>query len=347
LQESYDNSGLIVGHPDDEIHGAIICLDSTEAVIDEAIEKKANLVIAHHPIVFSGLKRFNGQTYIERVVMKAIKHGIAIYAIHTNLDNVSNGVNAMICSALNIENPQILSPKKGLLNKLVVFLPEENRAEVKHAMYKAGAGEIGEYSNCSFAQLGTGTFKPGAKSNPHTGSIGDIHSTTEERFEVIVESFSLNSVVSAMLEAHPYEEVAYDVYQLQNKHQNIGSGMIGELGSELAVADFFDTLKNALGVAVVKHTDFTKEKVKRIAVCGGSGSFLLESAIRQKADVFVTSDFKYHQFFDAEGKTIIADIGHYESEHRVMEWLQGLLKQKFTTFAVRLTGVNTNPVHYY
>lgn len=347
FQESYDNSGLIVGHPDEIINGAVICLDSTEEVVDEAIELGVNLIIAHHPIVFSGLKRFNGNNYIERVVMKAIKHGIAIYAIHTNLDNVANGVNAMICSALKIENPSILAPKGGLLNKLVVFLPEENREGVKQAMFQAGAGEIGNYSNCSFSQIGTGTFKPGSGANPHSGVKGEIHSASEERFEVIVESRNQRAVIAAMCEAHPYEEVAYDLFQLQNKHSNIGSGMIGELSQDTPINVFFDQMKHALGVQVIKHTTLTKEKVRKIAVCGGSGSFLLQQAIGQKADVFVTSDFKYHQFFDAERKTVIADIGHYESEHRVMEWLQGLLKQKFTTFAVRLTGVNTNPVHYY
>lgn len=347
LQESYDNSGLIVGHLDDEISSAIICLDSTEAVVDDAIDQGANLIIAHHPIVFSGLKKFNGDNYIERVVMKAIKHGIAIYAIHTNLDNVSNGVNAMICEALEIQQPRILSPKKDLLSKLVVYLPEENREVVKDAMFKAGAGSIGKYSNCSFSAIGTGTFKPQSGSDPHSGRIGELHSSSEERFEVLVETQVQGAVISAMKHAHPYEEVAYDLFPLKNKHSEIGAGMIGELTEAIPVKAFFDQVKKALDVTVVKHTTLTKEKVKRIAVCGGSGSFLLNAAIQQTADVFITSDFKYHQFFDAEEKTVIADIGHYESEHRVMEWIHDLLKQKFTTFTVRLTGVNTNPVHYY
>ncbi|MDP4664955.1 MAG: Nif3-like dinuclear metal center hexameric protein [Flavobacteriaceae bacterium] len=347
LQESYDNSGLIVGDKNMELTSALICLDSTEAVVDEAIAIGANLIIAHHPIVFSGLKSFTGQSYIERVVMKAIKNDIAIYAIHTNLDNVSHGVNQMISRHLGLEATRILSPKKGRLKKLIVYTPESCLEAVRRAAWKAGAGEIGDYSECSFGVKGDGTFKPGEAANPSEGTIGKREELKEYQLEFLVEDWKLAAVLSGVKAAHTYEEVAHDIISLDNVHQNIGSGMIGQLPQEMELKAFFKLLKENLGVQMIKYTTPNKEKVKTIALCGGSGSFLLGDAIRVNADVFVTADFKYHQFFDAENKLVIADIGHYESEHLVKDWIADFLMQKFPTFAVRLTQVNTNPVQYF
>lgn len=347
LQESYDNSRLIVGDKNMELTSALICLDSTEAVVDEAIAIGANFIIAHHPIVFSGLKSFTGKSYIERVVMKAIKNDIAIYAIHTNLDNVSHGVNQMISRHLGLEATRILSPKKGRLKKLIVYTPESCLEAVRRAAWKAGAGEIGEYSECSFGVKGDGTFKPGEAANPSEGTIGKREELKEYQLEFLVEDWKLAAVLSGVKAAHTYEEVAHDIISLDNVHQNIGSGIIGQLPQEMELKAFFRLLKENLGVQMIKYTTPNKEKVKTIALCGGSGSFLLADAIQAKADVFVTADFKYHQFFDAENKLVIADIGHYESEHLVKDWIADFLMQKFPTFAVRLTQVNTNPVQYF
>ena len=347
LQESYDNSRLIVGDKNMELTSALICLDSTEAVVEEAIAIGANLIIAHHPIVFSGLKSFTGKSYIERVVMKAIKNDIAIYAIHTNLDNVSHGVNQMISRHLGLEATRILSPKKGRLKKLIVYTPESCLEAVKRAAWKAGAGEIGDYSECSFGVKGDGTFKPGEAANPSEGTIGKREDLKEYQLEFLVEDWKLAAVLSGVKAAHTYEEVAHDIISLDNVHQNIGSGMIGQLPQEMELKAFFKLLKENLDVQMIKYTTPNKEKVKTIALCGGSGSFLLDDAIKAKADVFVTADFKYHQFFDAENKLVIADIGHYESEHLVKDWIADFLMQKFPTFAVRLTQVNTNPVQYF
>jgi dinuclear metal center YbgI/SA1388 family protein len=346
LQESYDNSGLIVGDPNAEISSALVCLDSTEEVIDEAIASGSGFVIAHHPIVFSGLKRFTGSSYIERVVMKAIKHDIAIYAIHTNLDNVQHGVNQMISTHLNLINTRILAPKGGRLKKLVIYSPKEQAEEVKKAAWKAGAGSIGEYEECSFTSLGEGSFKPSGKANPSIGKAGELERVQEEKMEFVVEDWKLSSVIAAARKAHFYEEMAHDIFELSNQHEGIGSGMIGELPEEMDLFDFFGAMKTSLSVSVIKHTKPLKKKVKKVALCGGSGSFLLNDAIRQGADVFVSSDFKYHQFFDADGHLVIADIGHYESEHLVKDWIADFLIQKFPTFAVRLTQVSTNPVQY-
>jgi len=346
LQESYDNSGLIVGDKNAIAKNPIICLDSTEAVIDEAIESNSNLVIAHHPIVFSGLKSITGKNYIERTIIKAIKNDIAIYAIHTNLDNVDVGVNKMIADKIGLEKTSILSPKKELLTKLVFFCPTAEAERVREAAFKAGAGKIGEYDSCSFNLEGEGTFKAGENTNPHVGEIGKVHKEEETRIETIVPNTSLNKVLTAMIKAHPYEEVAYDLYPLNNSWNKVGSGMVGELKEPLLAETFLDHLKKTLKTEVIRHTNILKEKVSRIAICGGSGSFLLNHAISHKADVFITADFKYHQFFDANDKIVIADVGHFESEQFTTQLIQNYLQEKIPNFATYLSKVNTNPINY-
>ena len=346
LQESYDNSGLIVGDAGMEVNGALICLDSTEEVIDEAIEKGINLVIAHHPIVFKGLKKFNGKDYVERVVMKAIKNDIALYAIHTNLDNVFTGVNAMISDRLGLSNLQILALKSDTIMKYRVYVPQTHLEQVVDAVLSVG-GKIGNYEECSFQWGGTGTFKALDGAQPFAGEVGERHEEREVAVEAVVNTWQVGKLLSAVRDAHPYEEVAYDLWSVTQKNKDIGAGLVGDLEEELTPQAFFDRLKSQLDVQVVRHTQLLSNSVKRIAVCGGSGSFLLGAAKGAGADVFVTADFKYHQFFDAEKDIVIADIGHYESEHHVMQWIQAKLNQKFANFAVRLTEKNTNPVHYY
>lgn len=346
LQEDYDNSGLIVGHPGMEIRSAIISLDCTEAVIDEAIEKGANLVISHHPIVFSGLKKFNGKTYIERVVMKAIRHDIAIYAIHTNLDNSKEGVNRKIADRLGLKDLQILAPKHGLLRKLVTFCPKDHADTVRNALFDAGAGSIGNYSECSFNSEGYGTFKGNDASNAFSGEKGIRHAEPEIRIEVILPKDKESRVIAALLQAHPYEEVAYDLFSLANANRETGSGMVGILDKPMKTNDFLLFLKERMGVACLKHTRVHSEEIRRVAFCGGSGSFLLKDAIDSKSDIYITSDYKYHQFFDAEDRIIIADIGHYESEQFTMELLLEIIQKKIPTFALCLTNAHTNPVHY-
>ena len=346
-QESYDNAGLIVGNPDAEVSGAVICLDSTEAVIDEAIENKCNLVIAHHPIVFSGLKKITGKNYIERTVIKAIQNNIAIYAIHTNLDNVHNGVNAMICEKLGLVNCKVLSPKTGLLKKLFTFCPSEKADEVRNALFTAGAGHIGNYPECSYNTEGFGTFKAVEGADPYVGEIGEQHREPEIKIEVIFPAYQERKIVQALCQAHPYEEVAYDIIALENENNNVGSGMIGEYENSMDPQEFLNLLKERMKTACIRHTHLPDKKVKKIAVCGGSGSFLLNRAIAEQADFFVTADFKYHQFFDTDNKIVIADIGHYESEQFTIALLHKIVSKKFSNFAVRLTKINTNPINYY
>lgn len=347
FQEGYDNSGLIVGSSETEVNKVLFCLDSTEAVVDEAIGKGAELIVAHHPIVFSGLKSLTGNNYIERTILKAIKNDIAIYAIHTNLDNVSAGVNKELANRIGLENTQILSPKGGLMKKLVFFCPTANAEKVRSAIFEAGAGHIGEYDCCAFQFEGEGSFRASENANPHVGEKGKVHFEKELRIETVVPNHIEKKVVQAMIAAHPYEEVAYDLYDLAMPWNSVGSGMWGKLPQAMQSSDFLSLLKEKLNVSCIRHTELIKDKVETVALCGGSGSFLLQAAKAVKADVLVTADFKYHQFFDAEEEIIIADVGHYESEQFTPHLLSRYVKDKFGELECVITEVNTNPVKYF
>jgi len=345
-QEDYDNSGLIVGHPDKEINSALVSLDCTEAVVDDAMAKGCQVIISHHPIVFKGLKKLNGKTYVERVIEKAIKNNIAIYAIHTNLDAVASGVNARICETLGLTDCRILAPKHGLLKKLATYVPVNYADKVRAALFAAGAGQIGNYSECSFNTEGTGTFKAGENTDPFVGEKGIIQKEPEIKIEVVYPVNLENKILVALFMEHPYEEVAYDLYALTNQYQTVGSGMVGELAEPMDELAFLQMVKYKMNAGAIRYTKLRHKPVKRVAVCGGSGSFLLKNAINAGADVFVTADFKYHEFFDAEEKLVIADIGHFESEQFTQNLIVELIKKKFANFAVRLTEVNTNPIKY-
>lgn len=347
LQEPYDNAGLITGTPEMEITSALLCLDSVEEVVDEAIQQKCNLIIAHHPIIFSGLKKLNGKNYVERTIIKAIKNDIAIYAVHTNLDNVLQGVNKKIAEKLGLKNTYILSPKRNTLKKLFTFCPMDKAEQVRNALFEAGAGNIGNYSECSFNTEGTGTFKAGTGAHPYTGELNKRHHERETKMEMIFPAWKEQAVVKALLKAHPYEEVAYDIILLDNAFASAGAGMAGELEDEMNETDFLKLLKEKMMAKIVRHTRMLNLKVRKVAVCGGAGSFLLPDAIRSGADVFVTADFKYHQFFDSDGKIVICDIGHYESEQFTLELFSDFLKNIFPTFATSFSKKNTNPINYF
>ena len=347
LQEHYDNAGLLTGDPAWECKGILCSLDAIEEVIDEAIKKKCNLVVAHHPIIFSGLKKINGKNYVERTVIKAIKNDIAVYAIHTNLDNVIDGVNGRMASMLGLKNISVLFPKPDTLKKLFTFVPVEKAAQVRDAIFTAGAGHIGNYSECSFNAEGEGTFKAEQGTNPHVGDIGKRHTEKELKIEVIFPGYLENRIVAAMKASHPYEEVAYDIVGLSNMNIRTGSGVIGELIDSVSELDFLSRLKAVFQLKMVRHTALSGRSIKRVALCGGAGSFLVAKALSSGADVYVTADMKYHEFFDANNRMLIADIGHYESEQFTINLLQEILEQKFPTFAVLKTEVDTNPVRYF
>lgn len=346
-QESYDNSGLIVGHPEDDVDKVMLSLDTTEDVVDEAIREGCNLLIAHHPIVFKGLKKFNGKNYVERTVIKAIKNGIAIYAAHTNLDNVlKGGVNEKFAQKLGLKSLKILQPKEDLLSKLSVYVPAKHLNEVKRAIFEAGAGHIGNYTECSFAVQGIGTFKPEEASNPQVGKHGVREELPEYKVEVLLPKHLIARVLKNVRAVHPYEEVAYDHIEMLNSNQGIGSGVVGELEEAMGEQEFLEFVKKTFKTGVIRHTKWGKD-IKKVAVCGGVGSFLIEAAKRSGADAYVTSDVKYHEFFDAEDRLKICDIGHYESEISTLEIFYDKIKEKLPNFAVIFCQLTTNPIQYY
>lgn len=346
-QEHYDNCGLLAGSADWECTGILCTLDTLEKTVEEAKAKNCNLIVSHHPIIFSGIKKLNGNNYVERTVINAVKNDIAIYAAHTNLDNVCLGVNKKIADKLGLINQQILAPKNKLLRKLVTYVPPANADAVRAALFNAGAGHIGNYSECSFSSNGKGGFKPEANTHPFIGKTGERTVVDEEKMELIFPDYLQSVLVNALKKAHPYEEPAFDILPLENFYENVGSGVIGDLQEEEDEKSFLRKIKNIFGTPAIRHTQLLGKKVRRVAVCGGSGSFLIKNAIGAKADFYITADVKYHEFFDADGHLVIADIGHWESEQFTVELLFDILVAKFPTFAVLKSALCTNPVRYF
>lgn len=346
LQESYDNSGLLIGSRNNKINKALICLDVTEAVVDEAISCNCDVIIAHHPIIFKGLKKITGDNSIERIVKSTIKNDISVYAIHTNLDNVLDGVNGILAKKLGLINTRILQPGIGKMFKVVTFCPTNDSKSVQEAMFKNGAGEIGNYSSCSYLSEGTGTFMPLDGSHPHVGIKGELHNEPEIKIESVVAEHNLNKTINALIKAHPYEVPAYDVIPLHNSNPEIGAGIIGELPESMEITSYLKKVKNTLNCEYIKHNKLIKHHVKRVAICGGSGSSLIDAAARNNADVFITGDIKYHDFFEHTGKMTLADAGHFETEHPVKELIYALLKENFPNFALQISKSNANPVSF-
>jgi dinuclear metal center YbgI/SA1388 family protein len=346
LQEDYDNAGLLTGNPGGECKGILCTLDVTEEVIMEAVSKNCNCIVAHHPLIFRGLKKITGTNHVEKAVIAAIKNDVAIYASHTNLDNIISGVNGKIADKIGLANRTILDPKKSVLMKLYTFVPPGFLDKVRDSLFRAGAGDISNYSECSFTHPGTGTFKPGPGADPYSGRVGERKEEQEIKLEVILPSYKKQAVLQALFESHPYEEVAYDLVYLANEHAGTGSGLAGDI-DPLSEQEFLTLLSNRFNLQLIRHTPFTGKKIKRVALCGGAGSFLISRALASDADVFVTGDIKYHDFFGAEGRILLCDIGHYESEQFTTDLFIELLLQKFPTFAVLKSEIKTNPVNYF
>ena len=344
--EDFDNVGLLVGKPKDKVNGILVTLDTLENVLDEAIAYDCNMIVSFHPIIFNGLKRITGANYVERVVLKAIKYNISIYSMHTALDNSPHGVSAKICEVLGLTNTAILIPKKGNIKKLTTYVPKTSAEGLKGALFSAGAGNIGNYSDCSFTVDGTGSYRGGKGSNPTIGERGQLELAEETQINVTFSSYKERAILQALFQNHPYEEVAYEIFTLDNQNQNIGMGMVGDLQKEMDETDFLSFLKDKMNVSTVRHSALLGKSVQKVAVLGGSGAFAISAAIQSGADVFVTSDVKYHQFFEAENKVVIADIGHYESEQFTKNLLADYLTKKIPNFAIRLSESNTNPIKY-
>ncbi len=345
-QESYDNAGLQVGHRGQEAIGAVVCLDVTEAVVDEAIALGYNMIVAHHPLLFKGLKSITGNSYIERVVMKAIRHDIAIYAAHTNLDSAPGGVSFRMAEKLGLQSVRVLDPQGGQLLKLVTYLPATHADVVRDALFAVGAGHIGNYDQCSFNQAGTGTFRAGAEAHPYCGEVGKLHQADEIRVEVILPVYLQGAVLKALRKAHPYEEPAYDLIPLANRWEQVGLGVVGELPQPMDEMQVLERLKTTFGVGCVKYSTLRDCKISRIALCGGAGASLMSRAVAAGADLFVTGEIRYHDYFDFESRILLAEIGHYESEQYTKEIFCEIIQKKFPTFAIRSTQVEKNPINY-
>ena len=345
--EGFDNVGLLVGDVNANVEGVLITLDTLEEVVDEAIENNCNLIVSFHPIIFSGLKSLTGKTYVERVVMKAIRHNIAIYSMHTALDNQLLGVNTTIADRLGLKNRQILIPQEHTIQKLITYVPQADAERLRQALFAAGAGNIGNYAECSFNLEGKGTYKGNEASNPTIGEPNVFHTENETQIGVIFPKHLQSKVLRALREHHPYEEIAYEVYVLENNHQHIGLGMIAEMPEPMDEEDFLTFLKERMQVSVVRHSALRGKAVKKVVMLGGSGAFAIENAKRAGADIFITADLKYHDFFRAEGQIILADIGHYESEQYIKILLFEYLSKKIPTFAPKISKVDTNPIKYY
>ena len=344
--EEFDNVGLLVGDKNTELTGVLVTLDTLEAVVDEAIENQCNLIISFHPIIFKGLKKITGKTYVERVLIKAIKHKIAIYAIHTALDNAFEGANAGLCDLLGLKNKAILIPQAGTIKQLTTYVPEKDADATRTALFACGAGSIGNYTDCSFNSTGTGTFKGNEHSNPVIGAKHELQKVSETKITVSFAKHLENDVLKALFSTHPYEEIPYEVVTLENKNQHIGMGMVGLLEQPMDGASFINLLKSRLNSSVIRHSELLETPIQKVAVLGGSGSFAIEAAKALGADAFITADLKYHDFFSAENKIVLADVGHYESEQHIKNILVAHLKKKITNFAVLLSNTNTNPVKY-
>ena len=347
LQESYDNAGLLTGDPLQDCTGILCTLDVTENSIREALDHHCNLIIAHHPFLFTPLKKITGATAVERTLIQAIKHDIAVYAIHTNLDNILHGVNGKIADRLGLRERSVLVPRANTLQKLFTFVPLAHFEKVRTALFEAGAGNIGQYSDCSFSSEGSGTFKASPEANPFVGNVGERHTEKEWKLEVIFPFYLQREIIRALKKAHPYEEVAYDVVQLLNVHDATGSGLVGKFEKPVGEKDFLDLVKKKFDVNVVRHTALRNKFVSTVALCGGAGSFLVKKARAAGADVFLSADFKYHEFFEGDENMLLCDIGHFESEQFTIDLLVEHLTGNFPTFAIRKSGISTNPVRYY
>lgn len=346
LQESFDNSGVQIGDVYQEAKGAIVCIDVTEAVVDEAINLGCNLIISHHPLAFRSFKSLTGKNYVERCMIKACKHDIVVYAAHTNLDNASEGINQYLAKKLNLQHVRILDPQKSKLLKLVVFVPHSHVDVVRNALFNAGAGNIGNYDSCSYNLRGEGTFRAQQNTNPFVGKKGELHYEPETRIEVILPSYKQSEIERALLAVHPYEEPAYDFYALENVWKQAGSGIVGTLPEEMDEEDFLYLLKDTFNLKMIQHSTVRGAIIRDVAICSGSGAFLIPKAISYGADVFVTGEAKYNDYYDVEDKLLLAVVGHYESEIFTKNIFFDIISEKYPNFAVYMSGFDVNPVNY-
>ncbi len=346
LQDGFDNAGLQIGLTEAETTGALLCLDVTEETVDEAIRGGYNLIISHHPLIFKGYKSITGRDYVERCILKAIKNDVVIYSAHTNLDNATGGVNWHIARKLGLSGIEALEPRKNSLLKLVTFVPVAQAEKVRQALFEAGCGHIGNYDACSYNLEGQGTFRAQEGTHPFCGTIGEMHLEKEIRIETILPSFKKTEAVRALIAAHPYEEPAFDLYPLQNEWTQAGAGIIGTLEEPEEELDFLRRIKKIFKADCLRHGKLCGRAIRKVAVCGGAGAFLIPQAIGRGADVFITGEIKYHEYFGYESKILLAETGHYESEQYTPELLRSVLQDAYPEGRFDCSEINTNPINY-
>ena len=346
LQEEYDNSGLQCGDPNREATGVLLAIDVTEDVIEEAIALGCNLIISHHPIAFRPFRSLTGRNYVERSMIMAIRNDVALYAAHTNLDNAQGGVNYKLAEMLELQNVKILLPKDNSLLKFVTTVPLLHAESVRNALFNAGAGHIGNYDSCSYNLTGEGTFRPGVGSNPFVGEAEKLHFEQEVRIETVLPVMRKEEVLRALLAVHPYEEPVYDLYPIANEWGQHGSGVVGVLPEPMPEQEFLYLLKDIFNLPTISHTKLQGREIRDVAICGGSGAFLIPCAVSYGADAFVTGEVKYNDYYDAEDRLLLAVVGHYESEICTKDLFYDLLSIKFPTFAIHKSAFDANPVKY-
>jgi len=341
-QEDFDNSGIQCGDKERDITGVVVCFDMSEVVIEEAISKGANMVVSHHPIIYRDvIKRIEPTNRVGKILCKALENKILLYSMHTNIDSGKAGGNSLFAQKLELQKLSVLSPKENEFCKLVVFVPSENSVFLRDALFKAGCGNIGNYSHCSFSCEGIGSFKPLADANPHIGQHNRIERVEEERIEMIFSKIKKRQIVEALYQHHPYEEPAFDIFALENTNKDIGLGRVGFLPQPMVAADFIHYVKQKLNVELVRFSGNSKAEISKVAVCGGGGASHIKDALTAGADAYITGDLKYHDFFIPENKMLLVDIGHFEGEHFIREIITSLLKEKFKNFSTYFTEVES------
>ena len=346
LQENYDNCGLQIGDPEAMTSGVLLSIDVTEEVVEEAINKNINLIIAHHPLLFKGVKSITGSTCVERIIIKAIQHQVAIYASHTCMDNVREGVNQKIAQKIGLEDTTVLDPVSDKLLKLRVYVPIDYASEIRTALFSAGIGHIGKYDHCSFNAEGEGSFKAGETCSPFRGKIGQLHYEKETCIETVLPAYLKTKAIQLLQKVHPYEEPAFDIISLQNQWEGAGSGLIGKLPSAMDERSFLQHIKETFHLSTLKHYPLHNRPIKTVALCGGAGAFLIKQAVNKGADIFLTGEIKYHDYLDYQSQIVLSEIGHYESEQYTKEIFYDIITKKFPTFATYYSMVETNPINY-
>lgn len=349
LASERDNSGLQIGSGQQRVTKILVTLDLNSNVIDEAHQKKADLIISHHPLLFHALRSVNPDEHIGSIVTSCVKYGIAIYSAHTNLDFTQNGVSTTLALKLGLSRIEPLMKNQRVSKKIVVFVPHDYIDRVRHAMMEAGAGTIGNYTDCSFAAHGIGTFKPTPNATPFIGTIGKLERVNEARLEMLSPSWKLEAVIAAMKRAHPYEEIAYDIYNRVNTEADYGVGAIGTLSHPMKPRQFLTHVADTLRIPSLRYSGNPQQMISVVAVCGGSGSDLLSTAAQHGADAFVTADISYHRFMEKHHSILFIDAGHYETEVPVVPIICKYLKQNLTDSTIEVIKSKTmkNNVQYF